>query len=286
MTTIKNLLILARFDKPIGIFLILWPTLTALFIAAKKIPDFNYLIIFTFGSIFMRAAGCIINDLFDIKYDQNVKRTNKRLLVTGQVSKTNALKFLIILLFLSFILVIQLNLFTIILSISALFFTIFYPLTKRFFRLPQLFLGITFGFGILMSFTAVQNKIILDAWILFIANLFWALSYDSHYAIADLNDDKNLPIFSSVKTFNTYSLYFILFSYFMMFSSLFFLAWNTKFSGIGYVFLLFSFLVALRGVIYSWSMDPKINFNAFKANNYVGLLFFLGFFFETLKLPS
>ena len=280
LRTLKNLLILARFDRPIGIFLLLWPTLTALFVASEQMPSMKLLLIFTFGTILMRAAGCVMNDIFDVNIDKHVQRTKQRLLVTAEVSRSDAIKFLICLLFLCALLVVQLNLYAIALSIAALIFSMLYPLTKRFFKLPQLILGITFGFGILMSFAAIKNEITLDAWLLFIANVFWALSYDSHYAVADLKDDQALPIYSSAKTFQSYAAHFILLSYFAMYLALYSLAKINDVSLACYFLLTCSLIIAMHGVRNSWNLDPKDNFVAFRNNNYVGLLFFLAFLAE------
>lgn len=250
--------------------------------ASEQIPQLNLLFIFIVGTILMRAAGCIVNDLLDVNFDKHVERTKNRLLVTGEVTKVSALIFLVLLLLLSFILVLQLNIYAILLSVPALFFALCYPLTKRFFRLPQLILGIAFGFGILMSFAAVKNELNVNAWLLFLANIFWALGYDSHYAIADLSDDQNIPIHSSVKTFQKFSPYLILFSYLGMYLALYSLAILNNFSMLSYFFLTLSLLIATKGLIGSMKLDPKINFKAFKNNNYVGFLFFLAFLVENL----
>ena len=183
MDKFNNLLILTRIHNPIGIFLLLWPTLSALFMASGGFPNIKVLTIFIFGTILMRTAGCVANDLFDRNLDCFVERTKNRPIASNIVSPKEASILLLVLIIFCFILVIQLNFMTICIAFIALIFSLTYPLTKRFFAVPQLYLGITFGFGILMAFSAVQNKIPTEALILFISNIFWAFAYDSHYAV-------------------------------------------------------------------------------------------------------
>ena len=275
-------MLLARLDKPIGIFLLLWPTLSALILAAEGLPETKIVVIFVLGTILMRSAGCVINDLFDQKYDSSVKRTKNRPLTIKSVSSQDALLFFIFLILVSFLLVLQLNGFSIFLSFIALFLAIFYPLTKRFFAIPQLFLGFAFSMAILMAFTATKNSIPSEAWFLFVANVFWALSYDTHYAVSDLKDDINLPIHSSAKFFGLWTPHFITFSYLLMFFILFYLGIRLDFSVMYFLPLIIALYLVLNGIYFSRKMSPEMNFVAFKKANLIGFVIFLAFLLEYL----
>tara|TARA_B100000795_G_scaffold111328_1_gene82166 strand:+ start:1421 stop:2266 length:846 start_codon:yes stop_codon:yes gene_type:complete len=268
---------LTRINKPIGIFLLLWPTLSALFLASEGMPNIKILFIFILGTILMRSAGCVANDFADRNFDSFVRRTQNRPIALGLVSSQEAMILLLLLLTLSFLLVFQLNYFTICISFFALLFSLTYPFTKRFFNLPQLYLGVTFGFGILMAFSAVQNKIPIEALILFISNIFWAFSYDSHYAISDMEDDKKLNIHSAPLTFNSYIVLMITLSYFLMFLNLFIIGVLKDFTPSFYVFLGLAITISMYGCFESRHMDPYKNFKAFLSNNYVGIFIFAGF---------
>jgi 4-hydroxybenzoate polyprenyltransferase len=232
----------------------------------------------------MRSAGCIANDLADRNIDIHVDRTKNRPLATKEVSTFEALLFLFILLALSLFLVLQLNLLTIKLSVCALLTVLIYPLFKRFFAIPQLMLGISFGFGILMAFAAIQNLMPFEAWALFTANIFWALSYDSHYAIKDMKDDQKINIRSSALTFKSYTISFILISYTLMFLILLFIGYDNDYSISFYFLIIISLVIALRGSIRGMSMDPDKNFEAFLSNNYVGFFMFLAFLSQMFKI--
>ena len=275
-------MLLARLDKPIGIFLLLWPTLSALILAAEGLPETKILVIFVLGTILMRSAGCVINDFFDQKYDSSVKRTKNRALINKSLSSKDALLFFIFLIFVSFVLVLQLNKFSIFLSLIALFLAIFYPLTKRFFSIPQLFLGLAFSMAILMAFTATKNSIPSEAWLLFVANVFWALSYDTHYAVTDLKDDINLPIHSSAKFFGLWTPHFITFNYLLMFFILFYLGIRLDCSVMYFLPLIIALYLVLNGIYFSRKMSPEMNFMAFKKANFIGFVIFLAFLLEYL----
>ena len=277
MDKFNNLLILTRIHNPIGIFLLLWPTLSALFMASGGFPNIRVLTIFIFGTILMRTAGCVVNDLIDRNLDCFVERTKNRPIASNIVSPKEASILLSVLIIFCFILVIQLNFMTICIAFIALIFSLTYPLTKRFFAVPQLYLGITFGFGILMAFSAVQNKIPTEALILFISNIFWAFAYDSHYAVGDMADDKKINIRSSPLTFNKKIIFMVVLSYFLMFLSLFIIGILENFTYIFYVLLSAASLIAMFGCFESRKMDAEKNFKAFLRNNYVGIIIFLGF---------
>ena len=192
---------LMRADKPIGTLLLLWPTLWALWMAADGLPDFGILFAFVLGTFLMRSAGCVINDFADRNFDGAVARTKSRPFATGKVSTREAMLLLLALCAAACLCLLPLNALTKLMSLPALFLALSYPFTKRFFPLPQLYLGLAFSFGIPMAFAAVQNHVPPLAWLLFAANACWTLAYDTIYAMADKEDDLKIGIQTSAITF-------------------------------------------------------------------------------------
>ena len=284
MTKLSAFINLTRINKPIGIFLLLWPTLTAIFLASEGVPNIYILLIFILGTVLMRSAGCIMNDLVDRNIDSFVKRTKNRPIAAGIVRPKEAIILVLILLVFSFFLVIQLNIFSIGMAFLAVVLSFTYPFTKRFFFIPQLYLGITFGFGILIAFTAIQNKIPLEAFILFLANIFWAFAYDSHYAITDMNDDKKLNINSSALTFGNKTIMMIILSYIFMFISLSMIGILKEYGLNFFLILTIAFIICLYGCFESRKMEPHKNFEAFLRNNYVGIIVLIGFISQVHKI--
>ncbi|MFT4812515.1 MAG: 4-hydroxybenzoate polyprenyltransferase [Marinoscillum sp.] len=200
-TKSKPFLELMRLNKPVGIYLLLWPTLWALWIAAKGIPDFSVLIIFTLGVIFMRSAGCVINDYADRNVDGHVSRTVGRPLVTGAVSSKQALILFFGLLTASFVLVLFTNTLTIQLSFAGAALAAIYPFMKRHTHLPQIFLGAAFSWAIPMAFAAQANELPKYVWLIYMANLSWTVAYDTMYAMVDRDDDIKIGIKSTAILF-------------------------------------------------------------------------------------
>ncbi len=198
---LKQYWLLARFDKPIGILILLWPALWALWVASNGKPDLWVLFIICSGVILMRAAGCVINDYADRDFDPHVKRTQQRPIAAGKVSPKEALILFVILCLCAFVLVLQLNLMTIMLSFVAAFLAASYPFMKRFTQLPQAYLGIAFGFAVPMSFSAQINEIPLVAWVMYLAVMIWALVYDTMYAMVDKEDDLKIGVKSTAILF-------------------------------------------------------------------------------------
>ena len=188
---------LMRLDKPIGILLLLWPALWGLWLAAPGVLRIDILVIFVLGTILTRSAGCIINDYADRNFDPHVERTRNRPLAAGRVTPTEALVLAAVLFLLAFALVLFLNRLTILLSFVALFLAVTYPFTKRFFDLPQAYLGIAFGISIPMAFAAYHGKIAPVAWVMLLGNVFWAIAYDTEYAMVDRDDDIRIGVKSS-----------------------------------------------------------------------------------------
>lgn len=197
---------LMRADKPIGTLLLLWPTYWALWLASDGIPDWTVLAAFTIGTFLMRSAGCVINDFADRDFDGAVERTKNRPFAQGRVGKKEALLLTAFLCLLAALCLIPLNHLTWLMSLSALFLALTYPFTKRFFPIPQFYLGLAFSFGIPMAFAAVVGNVPFEAWILFAANALWTLAYDTVYAMADKEDDLKIGIKTSAVTFGRYDI--------------------------------------------------------------------------------
>ena len=192
---------LMRIDKPIGSLLLLWPTLTALWIASQGEPPIELIVIFILGTFVMRSAGCVINDFADRNFDGEVERTKSRPLPTGEVKPIEAIVLFLVLSLCGAILLIFLNRFTQLLALLALFIIVLYPFSKRWTRLPQLVLGIAFSWGILMAWSAITNELTLIPLVLFSTSIIWIIAYDSLYAMIDREDDLSIGIKSSAILF-------------------------------------------------------------------------------------
>jgi 4-hydroxybenzoate polyprenyltransferase len=261
---------LMRLDKPIGTLLVLWPVLWALWLANNGIPTLKLLIIFILGALTMRTAGCVVNDIFDRKLDQHVARTAQRPLAQNKLSVKQAWITFFILMFLAFLLVLQLNLLTLGLAFCAAGLTVLYPLCKRVTYLPQLILGFTFNFGVLMAYSASLNQLPLMAWLLFFVSVIWTVAYDTLYAMADKPDDIKIGIKSTAILFGHYEVLIINLLYVVFFVGLL---------GIGLIHHLGAIFVFFVTLSATWTFYPsKTPFKAFLANNITGLLIFLGFF--------
>ncbi len=219
MTLLQRLTLyekLMRLDRPIGILLLLWPTLWGLWIAAAGRPNWLILWIFVLGTVLMRSAGCIVNDYADRNFDPHVARTKERPLAAGLVGTREALLLAAGLSLLAFLLILRLNRLTILLSFAALFLAASYPFTKRFFSMPQAYLGISFGFGIPMAFAAQTGAVPPAAWAMLAANVFWSLAYDTEYAMVDREDDLKIGIKSSAIAFGRFDVLAVMLSYLAM----------------------------------------------------------------------
>jgi 4-hydroxybenzoate polyprenyltransferase len=195
---------LVRLDKPIGILLLLWPTLSGLWIAADGRPHWLLVLIFTVGTTLMRSAGCAVNDWADRSFDAHVKRTAARPLAVGEIAPWEALVVAAVFAFLAFLLIVGINPTTILMSLPAAVIAFVYPFFKRFFALPQAFLGIAFSFGIPMAFAAVRDDVPPLAWWLLLLNLFWVVAYDTEYAMVDRDDDRRLGLRTSAIAFGRF----------------------------------------------------------------------------------
>lgn len=209
MHSLKGMWLLMRMNKPVGIYLLLWPTLWALWLASVGMPDWDILVIFVLGVVVMRAAGCVINDIADRKIDGHVKRTVARPLITGQVSLKQAWALFAGLLLCALVLVLQLNIQTLYLSFVAVLLASAYPFLKRHTHLPQVALGAAFSWAIPMAFMAVNQHVPLWAWWLYVANLAWTVAYDTQYAMVDRDDDLNIGVKSTAILFGRYDVVWI-----------------------------------------------------------------------------
>ena len=284
MFVINQFIRLMRLDKPIGIFLLLWPTLWALFIASHGNPSIQHLTIFILGTVLMRSAGCVANDILDRKFDSFVTRTKLRPLANQSIPVKNAFFLLITLLLGALICVLFLNKKSFYFSLIALFLALTYPLTKRFFVMPQAYLGLSFGMGIPIAFVANDISITLTTYLLFLANIFWAIAYDTLYAVTDKNDDLKIGIRSSAIWFGNYVKEAIIFCYTCMMGCLIWVGQLESFSWPFYGFMILSLIFI--GVLYLQirTLNPKACFDAFLSNNYLGGLVFLGVFFHYLHV--
>ena len=273
---------LMRIDKPIGTLLLLWPTLWALWIAAEGWPPLHILAIFIVGTFLMRSAGCVINDYADRDFDGHVERTRNRPLATGAVSPGEALALAAGLSAAAFVLVLPLNTLTILLSVPALLLAGSYPFTKRFFAIPQAYLGIAFGFGIPMAFAAVTGTVPATGWLMLLANLFWAVAYDTEYAMVDRPDDLKIGIKTSAITFGRHDVLAVMLCYAAAFALL---AVVGVLAGLGFAWYL-GLLVACAIAGYHYTLirarDRADCFKAFRHNNWVGGAIFAGLFLDFL----
>ncbi|WP_295760715.1 4-hydroxybenzoate octaprenyltransferase [Undibacterium sp.] len=267
---------LLRLDKPIGILLLLWPTLAAIWFASDGKPAWHIVAIFSLGTVLMRSAGCAINDYADRDFDKHVKRTAERPLTSGKIKSWEALALAALLALLAFALILPLNSLTKQLSIAAVAIAASYPYFKRFFAIPQAYLGIAFGFGIPMAFAAIQNSIPLLAWILLVANIFWAIAYDTEYAMVDKDDDIKIGIRTSAITFGRYDVVAIMLSYAVSFALILYAGWQF---GLRSWFLL-GMLIASACAVYHYRLikerDRMSCFAAFRHNNWLGAAIFAG----------
>ncbi|MBT0397349.1 4-hydroxybenzoate octaprenyltransferase [Morganella morganii subsp. morganii] len=267
---------LMRTDRPIGSLLLLWPTYWALWIAARGVPDWHILIIFTIGVFSMRAAGCVINDFADRKFDGSVERTKNRPLPRGDVTEKEAKILFAVLVLVSFGLVLTLNTMTIWLSVAGLALAWVYPFVKRVSHLPQVVLGAAFGWSIPMAFAAVSESLPAECWLLFAVNIVWSVVYDTQYAMVDRNDDLKIGVKSTAILFGRFDKIIIGILQLVMILMLLWVGLMVNLSGIFYWSLLLAgaLFVYQQRLMADRERDPC--FQAFMNNNYVGFILFLG----------
>ena len=267
---------LMRLDKPVGIYLLLWPTLWALLMAAQGLPPLGITLIFVAGVVVMRSAGCVINDYADRKVDGSVKRTAQRPLATGEVSAKQALQLFGALIALAFVLVLFLNWQTIALSVVALLLAASYPFMKRYTNLPQVVLGAAFGWTIPMAFMAVIETVPAYGWWLFIANLLWTVAYDTMYAMVDRDDDLQIGIKSTAILFGKNDVLIVMLLQAAALAILWCIGCAINATWPYYLAVLFSVLLCVRQYQLIKRRQREGCFTAFIENHYIGLAITLG----------
>jgi len=281
---------LIRLDKPIGAMLLLWPTLWAVWLASGGRPRADFLIIFVMGTVLTRSAGCAINDFADRAIDPHVERTRARPLAAGEIQPAEALAVAAILAATAFGLVLFLNRFAVLLSFVALAVAAGYPFAKRVLPLPQLWLGVAFGFGIPLAYAAIQNRLPLESWLLLAANVFYSFAYDTEYAMVDRNDDVRLGVRSSALTLGRWDVPAVLASYGAMLALLAGLGTLLSLSGWYYAAL----AVCAALVYHHWRLIRDRSregcWRAFLHSNWIGAAVFAGIALSfplrlTLRLP-
>jgi len=267
---------LTRLNRPIGILLLLWPTLWAVWIAGAGRPAWHIVAIFTLGTVLMRSAGCAVNDYADRDFDRHVKRTRERPVTSGRIAPREALAVAAALSLLALLLILPLNRLTLKLAVVAAFLAASYPFTKRFLAIPQAYLGIAFGFGIPMAFAAQTGEVPPLAWLMLAANLFWCIAYDTEYAMVDRDDDAHLGIHSSALLFGRYDVAAVMACYA---AALLLLALAGRMAGMGWVYYA-GLGVAAGLALYHYTLirgrQREACFKAFLHNNWLGAAVFAG----------
>ncbi|GKT11521.1 MAG: 4-hydroxybenzoate polyprenyltransferase [Thiomicrorhabdus sp.] len=276
MTKVSAYIALTRIDRPVGIYLVLWPALWALWISSEGVPSTPLLIVFVLGAILMRSAGCVINDYADRNFDGHVERTSQRPLATGLISGKQALFFFSVLCLSAFILVLTLNSLTVMLSFVAIFLAALYPFMKRHTYWPQAFLGAAFAWAIPMAFAAVHNEIPWQLWPLFVATLVWSLIYDTAYAVGDMKDDLRIGVKSTAILFGDRLVLWIgLFQVIM----LALLLWSGSLFNLGLSYHLSLLIVGLWFVYDLKRLAANkagLAFKVFLQNHWIGFIILLG----------
>tara|TARA_A100001015_G_scaffold312264_1_gene417097 strand:+ start:35 stop:892 length:858 start_codon:yes stop_codon:yes gene_type:complete len=274
---------LTRLNKPIGFMLLFWPCSWGLALAKFSNPgtDFfiYYLILFFLGSVFMRSAGCIFNDIVDKDFDKKVTRTKNRPIASGKISVIHSLFYVVLLCVIAFLILIQFNLLTIILGMSSMLLAFAYPFMKRITYWPQLFLGITFNWGIIMACSALNNNISLEILLLYVAAIFWTLGYDTIYGAQDMSDDEIIGLKSTSIKFKKNIKLFVSTTYLISITLMLSIFFNFLGINIFTIFFIF-FSLSLIYQLTQFDKDKKKNYlRLFKLNNFSGLLLFLGILF-------
>ncbi|MFT6529345.1 MAG: 4-hydroxybenzoate polyprenyltransferase [Psychrosphaera sp.] len=269
-----------RMDKPIGIYLLMWPTLWALWIASDGFPLWHYLIVFLAGTVVMRAAGCVINDYADRHIDGDVTRTHQRPIPSGKVSSTEALQLFVLLIILAFLLVLTLDIQTIYLSVVGLLLAFCYPFMKRYTHYPQVVLGAAFSWSMPMVFMAVNADLPHELWLLYFANLTWTVAYDTLYAMVDREDDLKIGVKSTAIAFGKNDLLNVallqIITLLLIGKVVLLLNWHWPVISS----LVICALLFIRQLWQCRHREPKACFNAFLDNHYVGMVIFLGLVIE------
>jgi 4-hydroxybenzoate polyprenyltransferase len=277
---------LTRLNRPIGILLLLWPTLWGVWIAAAGHPAWHIVLIFVLGTVLMRSAGCAINDYADRDFDKHVQRTRERPVTSGRIAPREAIWLAASLALIAFVLILPLNNLTLLLSFPAVFLAASYPFTKRFLAIPQAYLGIAFGFGIPMAFAATLGSVPPVAWLMLVANVFWAIAYDTEYAMVDRDDDILLGLHSSALLFGKYDVAAVMACYAI---ALFLLAIAGLMTGAG-IFYFIGLILCEGLALYHYHLIKQRQrdgcFKAFLHNNWFGAAIFSGIALDYMMRSS
>ena len=275
---------LMRLDKPIGILLLLWPTLWGLWLSALGRPNWVVVWIFTLGTVLMRSAGCVINDFADRDFDPQVARTKERPMAAGKVSPREAMILFVALVVCAFVLILPLKSWLIVkLSVVALFLAASYPFTKRFFAVPQAYLGVAFGFGIPMAYAAHLQSVPAEAWWLLLANVFWAVAYDTEYAMVDRVDDLKIGIKTSAITFGRYDVAVVMLCYATTLGLIGWVGYGLTMGWVFYAGLALAAVIAGYHFTLIRGRQPASCFKAFLHNNWIGASIFAGIALDFLR---
>ena len=283
MEQIKLFIELVRLKKPIGFMLLFWPCVWGLTLAynfnGEKVTYFLYAGLFLVGAILMRSAGCIVNDIADRKFDIKVSRTKDRPIASGKISTNRGYVYSIILCLIAFIVLIQFNYLTIFLAFISMPLAFTYPLMKRYTYWPQLFLGITFNYGIILGWTSISNDLSITAFILYIGAIFWTLAYDTIYGFQDLNDDEIIGLKSTSIKFKSNPNLFLSFCYFVFLICLVIVGLKMNFDKIYYIFIIFVIIHLFYYQLYRLNIkNIESCLQIFKSNNILGLLVFIAIY--------
>ncbi len=277
MKNINLFIELTRLKKPIGFMLLFWPCAWGLTLGYEFSDNINlyifYLILFFLGSVLMRSAGCIVNDISDKEFDKKVKRTKNRPIASGKISLRLGLFYTLILCFIAFLVLINFNWFTIFLAIGSMPLAFTYPLMKRYTYWPQLFLGITFNYGLILGWTSINNSLSIEVIILYIGAIFWTLGYDTIYGFQDIKDDEIIGIKSTSIKFKNNPTIFLIICYSILFISLIILGLLMNFNRLYFLSLLIPFFHLFFFQIKNLKVKMPLNcLRIFKSNNFLGLI--------------
>ena len=279
---LKLYLQLIRWDRPAGWLLLLWPTLSALWIASRGFPGWHLVMVFTLGTFLMRSAGCCLNDVADQDFDRHVKRTAQRPVTSGKLSSREALALGAVLALLAFALVLTTNATTIAWSFAALAIAVIYPFAKRYVSMPQAVLGVAFSFGIPMAFAAVQSRVPVLAWVLLLGNLFWVIAYDTEYAMVDRDDDLRIGMKTSAITLGRFDVTAVMLSYLIYLSI--WAAAPVKRERVAIYFIAIG-VAGLQALWHCWLIRGRGRddcFKAFRLNHWLGFTVFAGIVLSSL----
>ena len=275
---------LIRLDRPIGILLLLWPTLWALWLARRAVPHPLVLWLFVLGTVLMRSAGCAVNDFADRKFDAHVERTKNRPLAAGLIKPWEALVVAAVLALAAFAIVLQFNRLTVELSFAALAIAVIYPFTKRFFWMPQAWLGIAFGFGIPMAFAAIDGVLPPITWALLGANVLWTIAYDTEYAMVDRDDDRKLGIRTSAILFGRFDVAMVMLCYALFIAAMAAIGWWARFGVAYYAGIAVAAAIAIHHYFLIRGRTREGCFKAFLHNNWLGAAVFAGIALDSQPL--